>query len=152
MKIQLERKLKNRPDQLCCVACQDSFSGNRLRTLLCHDDGSIVGDICQVCLNRGTRHIQQQLKDRSIALFQQPVTEDMSLAAYRQALELSELTTQPLTIPPFYVRWWQHLTIFAAETQELELARCQPINCHSRQPKPFKITFMTEEPVIGKDN
>jgi hypothetical protein len=150
MKIQLERKLKDRSHQLCCVACQQSFSNHRLRTLLCHDDGSIVGDLCTDCLQQGTSQIQQQLKVRSIELFQQPLTEDSSLSSYRQALELSELATQPLVIPPFYLWWWKKLTTFAAETRSLEMARREPINCLHRQPKPLKITFLTEEPSIDK--
>jgi hypothetical protein len=152
MKIQLERKLKDRSHQLGCVACQQSFSNQRLRTLLCHDDGSIVGDICTSCIEQGASQIQQRLRVRSIELFQQPLTEDSSLSSYRQALELSELATQPLLIPPFYAWWWQQLTIFAAETQALEIARREPINCRHRQSKPLKITFLTDEPSVGKDN
>lgn len=150
MKIQLERKLKDRSHQLCCVACQQSFCNHRLQTLLCHDDGSIVGDICTDCLHQGASQIQQQLRVRSIELCQHPLTEDSSLSSYRQALELSELATQSLAIPPFYAWWWKQLTIFAAETRSLEMARREPINCRHRQPKPLKITFLTEEPSIDK--
>ena len=139
--------LENRLD---CVACQHSFTSNRLGTLLCHDDGSIVGDICMGCLKQGVSHIQHQFKRRSIALFQQPQSEASPLSVYRRALELSELATQPLAIPPFYVWWWQQLTIFVADTQELEKARRQPLNCRHRQPKPHKITFLTEKPTTEK--
>jgi hypothetical protein len=153
MKIQLERKLTNQSDQLCCVACQHRFGGDRLRTLLCHDQGSIVGDLCTGCLKQGTNHIQARLKARSIELFQQAsIDGDQTLATYRQALELSELAVEALTIPPFYYRWWKHLTMFAADSQELEIARRETANDRYRQPKSHHITFITEEPFSGKDH
>jgi hypothetical protein len=154
MKIQLERKLQNQSCQLSCVACQHRFGGDRLRTLLCHDQGSIVGDLCRGCLSQGTKHIQDQFKAQSIELFQQSsIDSDHALATYRQALERSELAVESLTIPPFYDRWWKLLTIFAAETQELELARRETANYRYRQPKSHRITFLsTEEPFSGKDH
>jgi hypothetical protein len=153
MKIQLERKLTNQSDQLSCVACQHRFGGDRLRTLLCHDQGSIVGDLCTGCLKQGTNHIQARLKARSIELFQQSsIDGDRALATYRQALELSELAVEALTIPPFYYRWWKHLTMFAADSQELEIARREAANYRYRQPKSHHITFITEEPFSGKDH
>ncbi len=153
MKIQLERKLKNQSHQLRCVACQQKFVGNKLRALLCHDQGSIVGDLCTGCLSQGTKHIQDQFKAQSIALFQQSsIDSDHALDTYRQALERSELAVESLTIPPFYDRWWKLLTIFAAETQELEIARRETANYRYRQPKSHRITFIsTEEPFSGKD-
>jgi hypothetical protein len=153
MKIQLERKLTNQSDRLICVACQHRFGGDRLRTLLCHDQGSIVGDLCTGCLKQGTNHIQARLKARSIELFQQSsIDSDQALATYRQALELSELAVETLTIPPFYYRWWKHLTMFAADSQELEIARRETANYRYRQPKSHHITFITEEPFSGKDH
>ena len=123
MKIQLEQKLDNHSYQLCCVACQQSFSSMRLRTVLCHDSGSIVGDVCTDCLKQGTRQIQKQLRVRSSELFKQHLIENISLSSYQQALELSELATQPLVIPRFYARWWKQLSIFATEPQVSEIAR-----------------------------
>ena len=123
MKIQLEHKLDNYSYQLCCVACQHSFSSMRLRTVLCHDSGSIVGDVCTECIKQGTRQIQRQFRVRSIELFQQHLIANISLSSYQQALELSELASQPLAIPPFYARWWKQLTILATEPQALETAR-----------------------------
>ncbi|WP_309742224.1 MULTISPECIES: hypothetical protein [unclassified Chamaesiphon] len=160
MKIQLQRRtgwlVGGKPTplehRLDCVACQHSFTSNRLGTLLCHDDGSIVGDICMGCLRQGASHLQQQLKRRSISLFQQPPSEASPLSVYRRALELSELATQPLAIPAFYVWWWQRLTTFVADTQELDKARRAAINCRHRQPKPTNITFSTEKPSKGKDD
>jgi hypothetical protein len=160
MKIQLERKrtswlvggafpLENRLD---CVACQHSFTSNRLGALLCHDDGSIVGDICMGCLKQGASHIQHQFKQRSIALFQQPPSEASPLSVYRRALELSELATQPLAIPAFYVWWLQRLTTFVADTQALEKARRETKNYYQRQPKLPKITPSPEQPSVGKDD
>ena len=123
MKIQLEQKLDNHSYQLCCVAYQHSFASMRLRTVLCHDSGSIVGDVCTDCLKQGTSQIQRQFRVRSIELFKQHLIEDISLSSYQQALELSELATQPLVIPRFYARWWKQLSIFATEPQVSEMAR-----------------------------
>ena len=123
MKIKLEQKLENHTHQLRCVACQQSFASTRLRTLVCHDGGSIVGDVCTDCLKQGTRQIQQQFRGQSIELFQQHLIANISLSSYQQALELSELASQPLAIPPFYARWWKQLTILATEPQALETAR-----------------------------
>ena len=123
MKIQLEQKLDNHSYQLCCVACQHSFSSMRLRTVLCHDSGSIVGDVCTDCLKQDKSQIQRQFRVRSIELFKQHLIENISLASYQQALELSELATQPLVIPRFYARWWKQLSIFATEPQVSEMAR-----------------------------
>jgi hypothetical protein len=152
MKIQLERKLTNQSDRLCCVACQHRFEGEGLRTFLCHDRGSIVGDVCTGCLKQGTNHIQHRLKAQSIELFQHSSINDPDLTTYQQALELSELATEALTIPPFYYRWWKHLTMFATDSQELELARRETANYRYRQPKSHHITFLTEEPFSGKDD
>jgi hypothetical protein len=152
MKIQLERNLNAHFHQFHCVSCQEIFTSNRLRTLLCHDDGSISGDVCGNCIKQGNSHIQHQLKTRSIELFRQLSTDDMCLSGYRQALELTELAAQPLSIPPFYSWWWKKITILAAETQELEAARRESANCRYRQQNPHKITFRKEEPKIGKDN
>lgn len=152
MKIQLERQLKSHPHQLHCVACQQAFLANRLRILLCHDSGSISGDVCVKCLQQGPSHIQQQLKQHSIELFKHPLTENISPSPHQQALELWELATQPLIIPRFYHWWWQRLTILAADTRSLEIAQREPINYLRRQPKPHKIIFFTEKPSRGQDN
>jgi hypothetical protein len=130
MKIQLECRLNNQAHQLCCVACQQSFTPDRLRTLLCHDDGAIEGDVCAKCVKLGTSHIRQGLKTRSLQLFQRNLNGDTSLANYRAALELSELADRVITVPPIYQRWWKRLTIFVAETEALELGRRESIDCH----------------------
>jgi hypothetical protein len=152
MKIQLERNLKPYPHRLRCVACQHVFSGGRSRVLLRHQSGSFAGDVCTNCLGQGTSHIQQQLKDRAIALFKQPLSDNNSPSPHKKALELWELATSPLVMPPFYYWWWRRLTIFAAETQDLELARREPSENRSRPSTLPTITFLTEEPPIGKDN
>lgn len=151
MKIHLERD-RNPHHHLQCLACQQAYIGNRLRTLLCHDDGSIAGDICLKCIKLGASYIQKQIETRSIELFRYSATDELSLSIYRQALELSELAAQPLAIPPFYYWWWQKMTILAVETQELEIAKTEAVNVRYRQPKPYKITFFKEKPSVGKDN
>jgi hypothetical protein len=152
MKIQLERNLKLQPHRLRCVACQHSFFGDKTRVLLHHHDGSIAGDVCLDCLDRGSSYMQQQLKDRAIELFKQPLSDDVSPSPHKQAMELWELATGDLVLPTFYSRWWQRLMMFVADTNELEIARRGILNLRSRQSKPHKITFLKEEPSIGKDN
>jgi hypothetical protein len=148
MNIQLERNLRPHSHRLRCVACDLTFAGGKLRTLLYHQDRSIAGDLCAKCLQQGASHIQQQLKARARELFQQPLTEDISPSPHKQALELWELATSQLVIPPFYYWWWQRLSIFAAETQDLELAKRGALNLRYRQPKPRKITFVKKEPSV----
>ncbi len=160
MKIQLEHNRNSHFHQFHCLSCQQTFTGDvqhqRLsqgfRTLLCHDDGSIAGDVCAKCIKQGASYIQQRLKTRSIELFKHSSTDDIGLSRYRQALELSELAVRPLVIPPFYTWWWKKITLLVAETQELEMARREVINYRHRHPKPHKIKFLTDKPSIGKDN
>jgi hypothetical protein len=152
MKIQLESNLKPRPARLRCIACEHTFASGKLRTLLYHQDESLAGDICRECFQRGASHIQQQLKARAIALFQQPAIEDVSPSPHKQALELWELATTRLVLPSIYDRLWQRLRMFAAGTKDLELAKTRAHDLRSRQPKPPTITFVEEEPQIGKDN
>ncbi len=152
MRIQLERNLNASFHQFHCIVCQDTFMASQLRTLLSHDDGSIAGDVCRDCLKQGASHIQHQLKNQSIELCQQPLTDDSSLSVYRQALELSELAAQPLFIPPVHYWWRKRITLLAAETQELAMARREIVNCRYLQSKLPKITFLTEEPKISRDN
>jgi hypothetical protein len=163
MKIQLERNLRSGSGKLLrCMVCEgacDRDCGRRqqavgLRTLLCRDDGSIVGDICANCLQQKGSYIQQQLHQRAVKLINQSLgdRERHIPSPHKQALELSELAHQPLKIPPFYVWWWKRLTILTAATRELEQARTGGVNCQLRQAKTLKITFSNEEPSIGKDN
>lgn len=152
MNIQLERNLRTHPNQLRCIACDRTFAGGKLRTLLYHQDRSIAGDLCTNCLQQGASHIQQQLKASARELFNRPLTEDVSPSPHKQALELWELATEPLVIPPFYYWWWRKLTIFADEARELEIAKRGTVNFRSRQTKKYKIIYIKGEPSIGKDN
>ena len=151
MKIQLQQHLKSHPHQLHCVACERSFLAARLRILLCHDRDSIVGDLCVQCIQQGTNHIQQLLKQRSIELFK-CLLSDSSPSPHQKALVLWELAAQPLTIPAFYHWWWQKLTIIASSMRSLELVHPEPLSFHSRQQKPHKIIFFTKKPSRGKDS
>jgi hypothetical protein len=152
MKIQLERNLKVYPHRLRCVACQHRFYGGSTRVLLRHQHDEIVGDVCVDCIEHGTKHIQQQLKQRAIELFKQPAIADVWPSPQKQALELWELATGDLVIPPFYYWWWQRLLILVGATQELEVARRGKGNFRSGQSKLPKITFTKEESSFGKDN
>jgi hypothetical protein len=145
MKIQLERNLRADSGKLRCTVCENASDRTLVRTLLCHDDGSIVGDICAHCLNQKTNYIQQWLHQRAVKLIRQPANGQIP-SPQKQALELFELAHQPLTIPPFYAWWWKRLTILTAETRELELARTGSIRSQS-----LTIRFLAEEPPIGKN-
>ncbi len=152
MKIQLERNLRSGGSKLRCKVCTEVYVGDRLRTLLCHDDGSIAGDICTNCLQLQTPQIQQHLHQRAVASIDRPTLKQV-LSPQQEALELFELSRQPLDRPPFYAWWWERLKILTAETQELELVRLETPRCKSqRYGKPLKISFLSEEPAIGKDN
>jgi hypothetical protein len=151
MKIELESKSSNCADRLRCVVCEQTFNSDRLRSLLCHDDGLIFGDVCPHCRQQGGDYIRQKLGDRAAKVFerihaqlsQQPRSIDTStILLEREALELSEMAEQPLKIPPIYVWWWKRFEMLITESQELELARRG--NPHPR-PK-LTITFLEEEP------
>jgi hypothetical protein len=151
MKIHLERNLKAQPHRLRCVACWHTFSGDRSRLLLRHQNGSLVGDVCHECFQQGSEHIQQKFKERAIELCSQPLSEDISPSPHKQALVLWELASEALVIPPVYYWWWQKLTILAA-TQKLEFIRKGVTNSRSRQPQISEDLFLPEESSIGKDN
>jgi hypothetical protein len=152
MKIQLEGQLISHRQPLRCVACEQNFLADRLRMLLCHDSGSIAGDLCVTCIQQGTSHIQQQLKDRASELLKHPLTDDISPSPHQKALELWELATQPVVIPPFYHWWWKQLTMLAVETCSLEIAWREPISYRHRQPRSPKIIFLPEKPSHDRDN
>jgi hypothetical protein len=151
MKIQLERNLRSGSGKLRCLVCEQVYASKRLRTLLCHDDGSIGGDICKSCLELAPAQIQHRLRQRAVVLIKQPPIDGRTPSPQKQALELFELAQQPLTIPPFYVWWWKQFSLLAVESGELETARTGAASCY-RYPQPLKISFLTEEPSIGKDN
>lgn len=155
MKIQLERKLRSCPDRLRCVVCDRAFNSDRVRSLLCHDDGLIAGDVCPHCLKQGADRLRQELRDRAATAFSRISTQistsprsidDATISLEREALELAEMAEQPLKLPPVYAWWWKKLEILAAETQALELARRGAANCHCRPRPKLTITFLNEEP------
>ncbi|AFY94559.1 hypothetical protein [Chamaesiphon minutus] len=152
MKIQLKRNFNPHSPRLRCVVCESQFASGKLRTLLCHQDESIAGDICMDCLGQGANYIQQQLKARAIVLLQQPWRDDISPSPHKQALELWELANSHLILPSIYQRLWQRLLIFAAATKDLGLAKRGSSNRRAQQSKLPTVTFLEEEPYSGKDN
>ncbi len=155
MKIRLERNLSSGSGKLFrCQVCERACRRDRVRTLLCRDDGAIVGDICADCLKQNTNYIQRQLSQRAARLFDRAVvTEDSLLPSpQKQALILSELTHQPLKKPPFYYWWWKRLTILTAESRELEQARTGAANCQFRIDRSLHTNLSNEEHSLGKDN
>ena len=124
MKIILERQLINCPNSLKCEVCHQTFDASKLRTLLYSDRGSLIGDICSCCIQQEAPGIQRLLKQQSHRLMAPTQSGGVqTIAAYRQALELSEISTEDVRLPPFYQRWLKHIEIFVQETQELEAAR-----------------------------
>jgi hypothetical protein len=163
MKIQLVRNLKTSSGKLFrCQICEGACRRDRLRTLLCRDDGSIVGDICEDCVKQSTSYIHQRLHQRAVKLLECPPMNEATQAPspQKQALVLAELTYQPLQKPPFYVWWWQRLKISIAEARDLERARTSSTNYHLRLERSFHATSLNEETSIadadsnsfGRDN
>ena len=155
MKIQLERNLSSGSGKLFrCQVCEGACRHDRVRTLLCRDDGAIVGDICADCLQQNTSYIQRQLSQRAAQLIDRSLVDEHSQlpSPQKQALILSELTHQPLKKPPFYYWWWKRLTILTAETRELEQARIHAANYQFRLDRSLQIDIVNEERSIGKDN
>jgi hypothetical protein len=163
MKIQLERNLSSGSGKLFrCQVCEGACRRDRVRTLLCRDDGAIVGDICADCLKQNTSYIQRQLSQRAVRLLDRSVDNEHSLlpSPQKKALILSELTHQPLKKPPFYYWWWKRLTILTAESRELEQARSGAANCQFRLDRSIQIDIANgahsiadpDGKPLGKDN
>jgi hypothetical protein len=155
MKIQLERNLSSGSGKLFrCQVCEGACRRHRLRTLLCRDDGTIVGDICTDCLKQNTSYIQRQLSQRAARLLDRAVATEHNLlpSPQKKALILSELTHQPLKKPPFYYWWWKRLTILTAESRELEQARSGAANCQFQIDRSVRTNSSNEEHSLGKDN
>lgn len=124
MKIKLERKLINCPNLLNCKVCHQTFEVSKLRTLLYSDRGLLIGDVCPRCVKRQSLEIQRLLKQQSNLLMAPSQGRGaQTIAAYQQALELLEVSTEEIKRPAFYQRWLKHIEIFVQETQELEAAR-----------------------------
>jgi hypothetical protein len=140
MKIQLVRNLNVSSGKLFrCQICEGTCRRERMRVLLCRDDGTIVGDVCEDCVKQPTSYIQQRLHQRATKLLARPfVTEEtQSPSPQKQALVIAELTYQPLQKPPFYVWWWQRLTLAIAEARDLERARTSSASYHLRLERSF---------------
>jgi len=143
MKVILERQLINCPNTLKCKVCHQAFGTRKLRTLLYSDRGLLMGDICPCCIKQEAPGIQRLLKQQSHYLMAPTQGRGVqTIASYRQALELSEISTEDVQLPAFYQRWLKHIEIFVQETQELEAARFRlsshTIEQRSRLEKTFK--------------
>ncbi len=162
MKIQLLRNIKASSGKLFrCQICEGACRRDPLRSLLCRDDGTVVGDICEDCVDRPTSQIHQRLHQRAAKLLARPlVTEESQVPSpQKQALVLAELTYQPLQKPPFYLWWWKRLTISIAEARDLERARTNSANNQLRLERSFYSNSANEETSIadadnsfGRDN
>jgi hypothetical protein len=163
MKIQLVRNLNASSGKLLrCQICEGACRRDRLRTLLCRDDGTVVGDICEDCAQQRTPYIHQLLHHRATKLLERPLVNEEGRAPspQKQALVLAELTHQPLQKPPFYVWWWKRLTIAISEARELERARTGSKNYQLRLERSFRNNLSNEETSIadadtnsfGRDN
>jgi hypothetical protein len=148
VRIQLERNPRSDSGQFQCAVCEGNCHHNPIRTLLCHDNGLSVGDICSTCLHQPIDRLHQLLRQRSVRLINQPLVPEKAgmLSPHKLALELTELAHQPLVVPPFYVWWWKRLTIVTAATRELEAARIRARNCQGRRSRSIDIKFSNEEP------
>jgi hypothetical protein len=163
MKIQLERNLNASSGKLSrCQICDGACRRERLRALLCRDDGTLVGDICEDCVKQPTSYIHYRLHHRAAKLLERPLLTETNQAPLRQkqALVLAELTYQPLHKPPFYMWWWKKLTISIVEARELRRARQATPNYQLRLERSLGVNFYGEETSIadsdadrlGRDN
>jgi hypothetical protein len=163
MKIQLERNLNASSGKLSrCQICEGACRRARLRTMLCRDDGTLVGDICKDCVKQPTSYIHHRLHHRAAKLLERPLVSEVSQvpSPQKQALVLAELTYQPLHKPPFYIWWWKRLTISIAEARELERARSATPNYQLRLERSLEDPLSNEETSIsdtdrdrfGRDN
>lgn len=153
MKIQLERNLRSESGKLRCTVCERSCYHGRVRTLLCRDNGAVIGDICADCLNQTTGYIQKRLHQRAAQLINQPATTNSRTPSpQKQALELAELAHQSISTPHFSAWWGKRIAILTAEIRELKLARTGATNRQLQDAKSLKVGFLNEEPSIGKDN
>jgi hypothetical protein len=124
MKIQLEQKRPNSPNQLGCFTCRQNFTAPNIRALLCNDAGLIQGDICDRCLKLSPKAIQRRIIARSVSLqLQADRDEDQALPLRRQAFDLLLLSQENLTLPNFYTWLRKRWEILSQETQALEAAR-----------------------------
>jgi hypothetical protein len=124
MKVQLERKLPNCPEQLGCCVCAQNFTTPNIRSLLCNDGGLIQGDICGHCLKMNAKAIKRRIIAQSISL-QLQADQDAaeSLRFRQQAFDLLLLSQENLTLPNFYTWLRKRWEILSEETRELETAR-----------------------------
>jgi hypothetical protein len=163
MKIQLERNLNASSGKLFrCQICEGTCRRDRLRALLCRDDGTLVGDICEDCVKQPTSYIHQRLYQRAARLLERPLVTGASQtpSPQKQALVISELTYQPLQKPPFYMWWWKRLTISIAEARELDRAPTGSPNYQLRLERSLGNNLSNEETSIadpdsdrfGRDN
>lgn len=154
MKIQLERNLSSGSGKLWrCTVCERVCGDDLLRTLLCLDSGTVVGDICKTCRHQQIDAIQQQLHQRACRLLALPEpTPERLPSPQKQALILSELAHQPLAMPPFYLWWWKRLTLLATATRELDRVRIGKVHPRSRITRSIDADYSTEEPTFGKDS
>jgi hypothetical protein len=124
MKVQLEQKHANCPEQLGCCVCAQNFTAPNIRSLLCNDAGLIQGDICDHCLKASARGIKRRIVARSISLqLQADQDEAQALSLRRQAFDLLLLSQENLTLPTFYTWLRKRWAILSQETQALEAAR-----------------------------
>jgi len=124
MKITLEQKRPPCPDHLSCTVCHQTFSVNKLRTLLRSDRGLVVGDVCPQCLHLEAHEIQRLLREQANRMMSPRRGRGaQTISSHRQALELLEISTENVQFPRLYQRWLKHIAIFAQESQDLEFER-----------------------------
>ncbi len=145
MKVRLERTLSSCRATLTCTACELGFNANRIRNLLCSNDGQIHGDLCPSCVKAGEKGIRAKIKEKALRTLQQSSLQTDAIEAYRQGLINLELAESPITMPKFYERWLKEFEILSQETQELEKARLALSGCQCGKSKnKLRIVFQTD--------
>ena len=134
MKFQLESKLMTQSGQIRCVVCGENADSHSLRTLLCNDQGWILGDLCGACTKLSPPVFKQKLRTRSSALLREAqLTDDVESPLGQLAQDLLAASQEALKKLPFFAWWLKKIEILAEETQELETARLASSSCLCRQ-------------------
>ncbi|NJR41206.1 MAG: hypothetical protein HC781_23150 [Leptolyngbyaceae cyanobacterium CSU_1_4] len=110
MKIQLEHRLSSCPPQLRCIACGQTFTVGRVRSLLVNDEDRIQGDLCPKCIRLPADEIRSILAEQVWLMLEQPqLFQHQVESPETLALELFEVALEELEMPSFSQRWMKTL-------------------------------------------
>lgn len=124
MKIVIERTLSHQSPSLLCVVCAHPHKVSKSRSLLYCDQGLLQGDVCPKCMRLKTSDIQKKLRTRAIFLLEQSRGTGEQLITIRdRALELVNISQEPIRFPTLLQSWRKRMEIRSEEHQEMQAAR-----------------------------